>query len=761
MRIAHQVAAALESAHERGIIHRDLKPDNIKLTGGGDAKVLDFGLAKGIELDAAGTALTVDGAILGTPSYMSPEQVEGAELDRRTDIWSFGCVLYEMVTGRKAFQGDSIGSLFAAIAANDADLEQLDDAPAQVRRMVRRCLRKDPRVRLRDIGDARVELEELLAGWSEPVDAPKATVPRRGIALVAAALALGVAAGALLMKGDAPGSVAAPGAKVGRYSIFLHAGPTRFTIESPTALASPLAISPDGRAVAFSAHDPAGERRLYLRRADAGAPVALRGTEGAEIPFFSPDGKRVGFLLHGAGNLRHVSLSEGTVREVAETTAVRGADWGRDDRIVFGLFDRGLMQVAADRGTPEALTKPAEDERDHRWPQVLANGDVLFTASMRDGRLEPRVLTRATGAIARVPVQGALARYLPGGYLVYTQSNDLWAVRFDLGSRTKAGDPVRVLTGIHTILGTPHVAVSTTGSLVYEPVRPPSPGRGLVWVDRAGTASTVATDKGFEFPRVSPDGRRILAAIHSDTANHDVWAFGTERRTEVRITGDGNYIQPVWSPKGDGIAFASVAHGNLFKQRLGDSKPTPLLNRPGQQYALAWIRDDLLLFCENNLGTGFDLAEVDPTTGAVRTLLVTPANERAGAISPDGHWLAYVSDGTGRDEVYLNSYPKLGLQEPVSTKGGTEPVWSPKGDELFYRNGRDVFAVRIGKDGQPSAPVKLFDGPYVAGFFARPNYDVSADGRRFVMVEKGAGLTTGRLDVVLGLEAVLARALPR
>jgi Tol biopolymer transport system component len=454
-------------------------------------------------------------------------------------------------------------------------------------------------------------------------------------------------------------------------------------------------------------------------------------------------------------------LSEGNVRKVAETTAIRGVDWGGDDRLVYGLFDRGLMEVAASGGTPVALTKPTEDERDHRWPQVLANGDVLFTASMRDGRLEPRVLTRATGAVARVPVQGALARYLPGGHLVYAQSNDLWAVRFDLASRTIDGDPVRVLAGVHTVLGTPHFAVSAAGILVYEPVRPPSPGRGLVWVDRAGTASTVATDKGFEFPRLSPDDRRILAAIHTDTANHDVWAFGTERRTEVRITGDGNYIQPVWSPKADAIAFASVAHGNLFTQRLGDSKPALLVNRPGQQYALEWIRDDLLLFTEHNLGNGFDLLEIDPGTKAVRTLVATPANERAGTISPDGRWLAYVSDGTGRDEVYLRAYPKLGLQEPVSVRGGTEPVWSPQGGELFFRNGRDLFAVRVGSDGRPSEPEKLFDGAYVDGFFARPNYDVSADGKRFVMVEKGVGLTTGRLDVVLEFETALERALSR
>jgi serine/threonine-protein kinase len=762
LRVAHQMAAALESAHENGIIHRDLKPENVKLTSGGDVKVLDFGLAKGIEFDATKTGLTADGVVVGTPAYMSPEQVEGQELDRRTDIWSFGCVLYEMLAGCKAVPNKSLGSLFAAITVHDTDFEPLTDAPAQLRRMVRRCLRKDPRLRLRDIGDARVELEEMLAGWSEPVDQPKATAPRRGIALVAAALALGFAVGALLVKRDAPESAEAPVAAVSRYSIAMRAGPTQLQLESPTSLAPPLAVSRDGRTVAFAAADGSGSRQLWVRAADAGNPVPVPGTEGLDWVCFAPDGKRVCITKNGGDTVRWVALASGTIAEIANTAGVRGAAWGDDDRIVFAAFDQGLKQVAATGGKPEPLAKPAPNERDHRWPQMLPNGqDVLFTASMNDGRVEPRILTRATGEVTRIPVQGAAIGYLPGGFLVYTRSHDLWAVRFDLAKRTIIGEPARVVAGIHTVLGTPHVAVSPAGVLVYEPSRPPSPGAELVWVDRSGKTSSVARDKQFEFPRLSPSGTRIATAIHTATANHEIWIYGTERRTGVKVTSGGNYIEPVWSPDEKTIAFAS-AKGNLYTQRLSDATAKQLVNRPGQQYPLAWLRKDLLIFEEVALGRGLDLLEMNPETGDVRSLLASNDNECAGTLSPDGKWLAYVSDATGSMEVYVRSYPELGLQEPVSTRGGTEPVWSPAGRELFFRNGRDVFVVTIGDKGRPDGePAKLFDGPFVLGYHQRPAYDVAADGQRLLMIEKGLDLTTGRLDVYLQFEAALESALPR
>ncbi|MHC4339705.1 MAG: TolB family protein [Planctomycetota bacterium] len=428
------------------------------------------------------------------------------------------------------------------------------------------------------------------------------------------------------------------------------------------------------------------------------------------------------------------------------------------------------MQIEDTGGDPRPLTQVAEDELDHPWPQVLPDDKhVLFTVSLREGRLEPRLLSLESGKVVRLNVQGVLARFVQSprvdgsGFLVYMRSNDLWAVRRDPAAGKTLGDPVLVVPRIQVSeLGDPHLAVAASGTLVYEPMRPPSPGRGLSWVDRSGESTPLTSGKGYEFPRLSPDERKVLVAIHTDMASHDIWTVDSRNGAELKVTSGGNYVEPIWSPGGNEIVFAEFWGGNLHTQRLGESKARVLLPRNGRQYPSQWRSGSSLMFMEQLGGQGHDLAELDPSDGTVRKLITTIDNECAGVVSPDGNRMAYVSDETGRPEIYVRRFPQLDGKEPVSRDGGTEPVWSADGGELFFRKGRAVLAVRIPeRAGDPiGEPEELFEGEFVPGFMNRPNYDVTRDGKRFVMVEGGWGLTMGRLDVHLHFDEELDAALP-
>jgi len=763
LRIAHQIAAALEIAHERGIVHRDLKPSNVKLTAQGDVKVLDFGLAKGIQVTPDRAGLTADGAVIGTPTYMSPEQVAGRELDRRTDIWSFGCVLFEMLTGQRAFTADSIGSLFAKIATETADVSRLGDAPAPVRRLIERCLRRDPRTRLRDIGDARLELEEILAGR---VDGPPQTAPaaRRFPVIAVAALLLGGVLGALLAPRLAPET---PPPRPARYSIALPPKPGILHLDSPSGYAPPIAISPDGQAVAFAAIDEEGKRQLYVRTAGDAQLHALPGTDGAEEPFFSPDGRYIGFTGFGSDDLSRISLADHSVRRLASVPIVRGVSWGRDGSMVFAQASDGLLRAAAPGAEAEPVARPGRDELYFCWPQILPDGEhVLFTAALRGQGLQPRILSLSTGKVSPLDVLGSWARYVDPGFLVYLRANVLWAVRIDVAQHRTLGDPVRILENVQVSeLGNPHIAISESGVLVYEPGRPPSPGRSLVWVDRQGAQEPLlGKTMGFEYPRVSPDGRMIAFANHTDKAVHDICIVHLDRGADTQITNGGNYVEPVWSPDGRTLVFTDFAGFSLCTQAL-EGQPTarPLLDRFGWQFPLEWPEPGRLLFEEVLPGRGSDIQELNPDTGEVRPLIATVDSDEGATVSRDGAWLAYVSDKSGRREVYLCRYPDLGREQRVSLEGGREPAWGRDSRELFFRNGRGLFVVDLPeREGDPiGTPRFLFDGDFVEGFRARANYDVSADGQRFVMVAGGLGLTTNRLDVHLNFPQELEAALPR
>ncbi|MHC4411101.1 MAG: protein kinase domain-containing protein, partial [Planctomycetota bacterium] len=572
LRVAHQIAAALETAHESGIIHRDLKPANVKRTPEGDVKVLDFGLAKGIRLHDDATALTADGQVIGPPAYMSPEQVAGKPLDRRTDIWSFGCVIFEMLTGSKAFAGDSVGSLFAAIATENPQLDLVADAPPPVRQLIERCLRKDPRTRLRDIGDARIELEEIIAGRAETE--PEGEPARRRPVLTGLALLVGGLVGALAMSQPTAKSEPTP-EPIAQYSIPLFPPPSTLHLDGPTGAASPLAISRDGRQVVFSAIDASGERLLYLRRAGDARPTKIQNTAGAEAPFFSFDGSQVGFYVSGGAKLRCVTLADSSVKDLFESIVIRGSSWAADGSIVFADTDLGIRRLTMVDGKPhvEEITTVSAEEHHHRWPQILPDGEhVLFSVLLRNRSVEPRIVSLRTKKVVRIDLQGSLVRYLDGGYLVYTKADHIWAVRFDLAAQEKVGDPVRILSGIYVPqLGNPHVALNADGVLVYEPFRPPSPGRTLVWVERDGSKQVIASDRNYEFPRLSPDESQLVFADHGKTNSHSICRINLLRKPykSQQITTDGNYIEPTWSPKGDAIIFSEFRELNLWIMNLG------------------------------------------------------------------------------------------------------------------------------------------------------------------------------------------------
>jgi hypothetical protein len=383
---------------------------------------------------------------------------------------------------------------------------------------------------------------------------------------------------------------------------------------------------------------------------------------------------------------------------------------------------------------------------------------VLFSALTIDGRYEARILDRNTGEVHRTGVQGRVSRYVESGHLVFIQSRELLAIPFDLETLTASSRAERVVSGVHeTERGDPYFAVGRDGTLVYEPVRPPQPGQSLVWVDREGTSTPIAEGRGFEFPSLSPTGTRITVQVHAENNLHAVYVLDSQGGPLTPVTHEGNHVQGIWSPDESELIYSRFG-GDMQRRRLPSGVPETVIERAGWQWPLAWPRDDLLLFMEVHLvESGNDVLALNLRDGTVEVLLGERFNESAGTFSPDGTWLAYVSDETGTEEIYLRT--REGTRKAlVSTSGGTEPRWSPLGGELFFRHGNEFFAIDVPAD--PDRPIgtphRLFSGSFRMGFENCPNYDVHPDGDRFVMVAGGGGLTAGRLDVFLDFARFLA-----
>jgi serine/threonine-protein kinase len=773
--IAKQIAEAIEAAHEQGIIHRDLKPANIKLRDDGTVKVLDFGLAKAA--DSASSAAesptlslqgTAAGVILGTAAYMAPEQARGKNVDRRADIWAFGCVLFEMLTGQRAFQGVDVTDTIVALLTKEPDWNLLPASASRVRPLMSRCLTKDRKQRLQAIGEARYQIDQLLSGGSSQAaeTASAATTPWRTI--------LGVAGAATTVAVIATWALTRPQPTAPPLL-------SRFEIVPTPALAPPngsdrdVGISPDGRYIVYRG----GERgtQLILRPIDAVEGRVIRGATG-RVPIFSADSKWIGFF--DGLTLKKVSIAGGAALEIATTlTASRGASWGDDGRIVFAINEpgTGLFSVSASGGEPATLTTPNRDqgEINHWYPSVLPQGrGVLFTVTARQAATTARVavLDLKTGK-HKILVRGSQAEYVPGG-LLYVADGTLHAVRFDLGKLELAGNPVPVIEGVSTRGGgAANYSVSLTGTLIYVPTDVQNP-RTLVWVDRKGTETAIPLPpRLYEHPRLSPDGKHIALSIRDEGS--DIYIIEVDQPSSPRrLTFDDAFdAGPVWTPDGKRIVFQSSRFGpqmNLFVQNADGTGAAERLTNSQHWVSPFFVALDggSVLAFQNPPETNADVVRFPlgvterpaptapgPPWSRPENIIQTPFSERNAVLSPDGNYIAYESNESGPYEVYVRPFPRVDDGKwQVSSGGGAAPLWAQDGRELFYldlQNRLMSVALQIaGGRFNAGPPVRQLDTAYVqsplsAGLRA---YDVGPGAQRFLMLREHGVVDNSRMRLV-------------
>jgi Tol biopolymer transport system component len=778
--IARQIAEALEAAHERGIIHRDLKPANIKVRPDGMVKVLDFGLAKATEAgEVAGAgpgrrhdltqsptitspAMTQAGVLLGTAAYMSPEQARGQPVDKRADIWAFGCVLYEMLTGRRLIQGETISDTLAGVLKDEPEWTHV---PVRARRLLQRCLEKDPKRRLRDIGDA----------WSLIEEAPHSeSKPRTALPSIVAAMCAVIAAVGLWGWWRATRPIEAVPQAMVRLDVDL--GPTVSLSSDPGA---GVIISPAGDRLAYVSRS-----RLFIRSLDAARASELPGTEGATAPFFSPDGEWIAFFAQD--KIKKVSVHGGApiVVCVAGFNA-RGGSWGDDDQIVAALGSNGisLSRVPAAGGTPAPLTQLDRErgEVTHRWPQVLPGSrTVLFTShtavnGFDDASIE--IVSLADGQRRTLQKGGTYGRYVADangeGYLVYISKGTLFAIRFDLDRLEVSGAPLPVLEQVAygASFGSAEFDVSRNGTLVYR--SGDSTGGRLVtvqWVDRAGkTEPLLATPGDYLYPHLSPDGNRLVLG-----SGPDIVIFDRRRDTTQRLTTGGEFQYPLWSPDGRYLVFRGP--GGMFWTRADSADaPRPLTRSSAAQYPWAFTAD----------GTRLSVQELDTANGSdynVWTVAVTknadglradmperflssPAREGHPAISPDGRWMAYFSDVSGGRQIFVRAFPDRGNQWQISNAGGVYPTWSPNGRELLYRTDDNYVMVApytVAGDSFVAEKPRRWTETQLANVGQWKNFAVAADGARIAALMPAEAQQAQHLVVFVGnFLDHLRRSLPR
>ncbi len=728
LKIAAQIAEGLEAAHDKGIIHRDLKPANITVTADGRVTILDFGLAKALETSDAASGsgpqgislsptltagMTTMGVLLGTAAYMSPEQARGESADRRADIWSFGIVLMEMLTGNRVYAGRTVSDTLAGVLAREPEWDKLPEGtPARVRSLLERCLEKEVSQRLQAIGEARIAIERFLedptadeisaASAAAPPSAVKRVVPWAVAGILAAALA---GAALLWPRGGVDEPTMRLEVKVSKDPLFVDLGAS-------------VELSPDGRKIVYTTDGDDG-RTLSVRALDQleGTPLVTGNSQTQPYhPFFSPDGQWVGFVT--PVELKKVPITGGTPIALCKVNRSRGASWGPDNTIVFTPNrSSGLFKVSAAGGEPVPLTTldADSDEAAHFWPQVVPGGKAIFTVLHQgsgvadDGVIESVDLK--TGERKVLHRGGAYGRWVPSGHLVYVRENTLFAMPFDIDRMEATGSPSPMVQGVTANSGNggSQISFSQNGTLAYVSGVIGVPEYPVMKMNRQGVTSALWNQPGtYANPKLSPDGRRLSLTVLRD-GNWDVWVYDLEREVATRLTFNEGYDgDQVWSPDGRYLAYSSDEGGteNPYRKRAdGSGEPELLAKIPHAFWATSWSPDGKWLLGEVQAET-FDIWAV-PTDGEGEPVqyLATQFFERFPSISPDGTWVAYMSDESGQPEIYVRPFPAAAGKWQVSDGGGSWPTWSRDGSEIIYRS----------QDGLMAAPVSTDDGTFRAG----------------------------------------------